>query len=49
VPQDLIEEFAEAIENDLNNHIVEATPDSEIKISIDYDTARENTVICVFV
>ena len=45
VPQDLIYEFVEAIEeNDFNNHIVGTTAESEIEISIDYDTDQRKVV-----
>lgn len=45
VPQDLIFEFVEAIEeNDFRNHIVGTTAESEIEISIDYDTNQRKVV-----
>jgi stringent starvation protein B len=45
VPQDLIHEFVEAIEeNDFSNHIVGTTAESEIEISIDYDTDQRKVV-----
>ena len=45
VPQDLIFEFVEAIEeNDFSNHIVGTTVESEIEISIDYDTDQRKVV-----
>lgn len=45
VPQDLIYEFVEAIEeNDFSNHIVGTTAESEIEISIDYDTNQRKVV-----
>lgn len=45
VPQDLIEEFADAIEdNDFCNHIVGTTAEGEIEISIDYDTDQRKVV-----
>lgn len=45
VPQDLIFEFVEAIEeNDFSNHIVGTTAESEIEISIDYDTNQRKVV-----
>ena len=45
VPQDLIYEFVEAIEeNDFSNHIVGTTAESEIEISIDYDTDQRKVV-----
>jgi hypothetical protein len=45
VPLDLIENFAEAIEeNDFANYIVGVTPDSEIEISIDYDTNQKKVI-----
>jgi len=45
VPQDLIFEFVEAIEeNDFRNHIVGTTAESEIEISIDYDTDQRKVV-----
>ncbi len=45
VPQDLIFEFVEAIEeNDFCNHIVGTTAESEIEISIDYDTNQRKVV-----
>lgn len=45
VPQDLIYEFVEAIEvNDFSNHIVGNTAESEIEISIDYDTDQRKVV-----
>lgn len=44
-PQDLILEFVEAIEaNDFCNHIVGTTAESEIEISIDYDTNQRKVV-----
>ena len=45
VPQDLIYEFVEAIEEkDFSNHIVGTTAESEIEISIDYDTNQRKVV-----
>lgn len=45
VPQDLIEEFATAIEeHGFDNCIVGTTPDSEIEISIDYDTDQKKVI-----
>lgn len=45
VPQDLIIEFVEAIEeHDFANHIVGTTAESEIEISIDYDTNQRKVV-----
>lgn len=45
VPQDLIEEFADAIEeNDFSNCIVGTTSESEIEIKIDYDTDERKIV-----
>jgi hypothetical protein len=45
VPQDLIYEFVEAIEeNDFTNHIVGTTAENEIEISIDYDTDQRKVV-----
>lgn len=45
VPQDLIEEFADAIEdNDFSNHIVGTTAEGEIEISINYDTDQTKVV-----
>ena len=45
VPQDLIYEFVEAIEeNDFSNHIVGTTAENEIEISIDYDTDQRKVV-----
>jgi hypothetical protein len=45
VPQDLIYEFVEAIEeNDFANHIVGTTAENEIEISIDYDTDQRKVV-----
>jgi hypothetical protein len=45
VPQDLIFEFVEAIEeNDFSNHIVGTTAENEIEISIDYDTNQRKVV-----
>jgi hypothetical protein len=45
VPQDLIFEFVEAIEeNDFSNHIVGITAESEIEISIDYDTNQRKVI-----
>jgi hypothetical protein len=45
VPQDLIYEFVEAIEeNEFSNHIVGTTAENEIEISIDYDTDQRKVV-----
>lgn len=45
VPQDLIHEFVEAIEeNEFTNHIVGTTAENEIEISIDYDTDQRKVV-----
>jgi hypothetical protein len=45
VPQDLIYEFVEAIEeNDFSNHIVGTTAENEIEISIHYDTDQRKAV-----
>lgn len=45
VPQDLIEEFADAIEeNDFCNHIVGTTGDGDIEISIEYETDQRKVV-----
>ena len=45
VPQDLIFEFVEAIEeNDFANHIVGITAESEIEISIGYNTDERKVV-----
>lgn len=45
VPQDLIEDFADAIEeHGFDNCIVGTTPDSEIEISIDYDTDQRKII-----
>lgn len=45
VPQDLIYEFVEAIEeNDFSNHIVGTTAENEIEISIDYGTDQRKVV-----
>lgn len=45
VPQDLIIQFVEAIEeHDFSNHIVGTTAESEIEISIDYDTNQRKVV-----
>jgi hypothetical protein len=45
VPQDLIENFADAIEeHGFDNCIVGTTPDSEIEISIDYDTDQRKII-----
>lgn len=42
VPRDLIEDFADAIEeHGFDNCIVGTTPDSEIEISIDYTLTSE--------
>ena len=43
--QDLIEEFADAIEeNNFSNCIVETTSEGEIEIKIDYDTDERKIV-----
>lgn len=45
VPQDLIIEFVEAIEeHGFDNCIVGTTPDSEIEISIDYETNQKKAI-----
>ena len=45
VPQDLIFEFVEAIEeNDFSNCIIGTTAEGEIEISIDYDTDERKVV-----
>lgn len=45
VPQDLIIQFVESIEeHDFANHIVGTTTESEIEISIDYDTNQRKVV-----
>jgi hypothetical protein len=45
VPQDLIHEFVEAIEeNEFTNHIVGTTAENEIEISIDYDSDQRKVV-----
>ena len=45
MPQDLIFEFVEAIEeNDFANHIVGITAESEIEISIGYNTDERKVV-----
>jgi hypothetical protein len=45
VPQDLIEDFATAIEeHGFDNCIVGTTPDSEIEISIYYDTDQKKVI-----
>jgi hypothetical protein len=45
VPQELIEDFATAIEeNELDNCIVGTTPDGEIEISIDYDSDQRKVI-----
>lgn len=45
VPQDLVYVFVEAIEeNDFSNQIVGTTAESEIEISIDYDTDQRKVV-----
>jgi hypothetical protein len=45
VPHDLIFEFVDAIEeNDFCNHILGTTTESEIEISIDYDTNQRKVV-----
>ena len=45
VPQNLIIEFVESIEeHDFDNHIIGTTAESEIEISIDYDTNQRKVV-----
>ena len=45
VPQDLIEEFADAIEeNNFSNCIIGTSAEGEIEISIDYDTDERKVV-----
>jgi hypothetical protein len=45
VPQELIEDFATAIEeNEFDNSIVGTTPDGEIEISIDYDSDQRKVI-----
>ena len=45
VPQDLIEDFATAIEeNNFRNCIEGITPNSEIEISIDYDNNQKKAI-----
>jgi hypothetical protein len=45
VPQELIEDFAHAIEeHSFDNCIVGTTPDSEIEISIDYDSDQRKII-----
>ena len=45
VPQELIEKFADAIEeHGFDNCIVGTTPDSEIEISIDYETNQKKVI-----
>lgn len=45
VPQELIENFADAIEeHGFDNCIVGTTPDSEIEISIDYETNQKKVI-----
>jgi hypothetical protein len=45
VPQELIEDFATAIEeNEFDNCIVGTTPDGEIEISIEYDSDQRKVI-----